>query len=65
MLADEKKRKLYDEGGEEALKEGGMPSHSAFDVFDMFFGGRTRKEGEKRGRDTVHSLRVSYLLPSL
>ena len=62
MLADEKKRQLYDEGGEEALKEGGLGGHSSpMDIFDMFFGGgrRRRDARERRGRDTVHALRVS------
>ena len=62
VLADEKRRQLYDEGGEEALKEGGLGGHSSpMDIFDMFFGGgrRRRDDRERRGRDTVHSLRVS------
>ncbi len=63
VLSDEKKRKLYDQGGEQALKEGGMGGefHSPFDIFDMFFGGgRRRQPGEKqRGRDTVHQIKVT------
>lgn len=63
VLSDEKKRKLYDQGGEQALKEGGIGGefHSPFDIFDMFFGGgRRRQPGEKqRGRDTVHQIKVT------
>ena len=63
VLADEKKRKIYDQGGEQALKEGGGGGefHSPFDIFDMFFGGgRRRRPGEKpRGRDIVHQLKVT------
>ena len=59
ILADEKKRKVYDEGGEDALKEGGgRGGHSAMDIFDMFFGGG-RGRRERRTRDMVHPLRVS------
>jgi DnaJ family protein A protein 2 len=41
VLSDPEKRQIYDEYGEEALKDGmgGGPSHSAFDIFEQFFGG--------------------------
>ena len=43
VLSDEKKRQLYDQYGEQGLKDGGGPGgfHSAdpFDIFNMFFGG--------------------------
>lgn len=64
VLADDKKRQLYDEGGEEALKEGGMSGHSSpMDIFDMFFGGGGRRRGdgrERRGKDVVHALSVRW-----
>ena len=59
VLSDEKKRKIYDKGGEEALKEGGgRDGHSAMDVFDMFFGGGRHGSREKRTKDIIHPLRV-------
>ena len=58
ILADEKKREIYDKGGEEALKEGGGGMHNPMDIFDMFFGGGHRGSREKRTKDMVYPLRV-------
>ena len=60
-LANPDKRKLYDEYGEEGLKEGGGGGyHNPMDIFEMFFRGSSRKkEGPSRGKDVVHQLEVS------
>lgn len=42
MLSDPEKREIYDQFGEDALKEGmggGGPAHDPFDIFQSFFGG--------------------------
>lgn len=60
ILADEEKRKLYDKGGEEALKESGGGTHDAYDIFDMFFGGGGRRsKKDNRTKDMVYPLKVS------
>ncbi|CAH8449809.1 unnamed protein product [Dicrocoelium dendriticum] len=62
VIGDPTKRKIYDEGGEQALKEGGADAgsfHNPMDIFEMFFGGGgSRSRGPKRGKDTVFQLSV-------
>ncbi|XP_038077937.1 dnaJ homolog subfamily A member 1-like [Patiria miniata] len=59
VLSDAKKRKVYDEGGEQALKEGGgAGAHNPMDIFDMFFGTHSRTH-ERRCKDVIHQLGVT------
>jgi len=61
VLSDEKKRPIYDAGGEQALKEGGHRGNNPFDIFDMFFPGDGGMGGgiPSKGKDVVHQLPVS------
>ncbi|KAF1494151.1 hypothetical protein FQV17_0011550, partial [Megadyptes antipodes antipodes] len=60
ILSDQKKRDLYDKGGEQAIKEGGSSSSfgSPMDIFDLFFGGGGRMQRERR------AIKFEYTLPS-
>ena len=70
MLSNPDKRKIYDQGGEQAIKEGGSGGgggfHSPMDIFDMFFGGGDpfgrgggRQRGPRRTKNLVHQLSVT------
>ncbi|XP_062174172.1 chaperone protein dnaJ A6-like [Alnus glutinosa] len=69
VLSDPEKREMYDQYGEDALKEGmggGGPGHNPFDIFESFFGGgafggggSSRGRRQKHGEDVVHTLKVS------
>lgn len=67
VLSTPDKRELYDQGGEQAIKEGGSGGgggsfSSPMDIFEMFMGGGLgggRRRRERKGKDVVHQLPVS------
>lgn len=70
VLSDPEKRDIYDQYGEDAIKEGmggGGEGHNPFDIFESFFGGASPFGGgssrggrrQRRGEDVVHPLKVS------
>jgi len=62
VLSDDNKRKMYDQYGKEALKDGGHSS--AEDIFSQFFGGGGfssffgggGQRGPRKGEDIVHEI---------
>lgn len=68
VLSDEEKRPLYDEYGEEGLREGaGGGGGNPHDIFDAMFGGGGGgmfgggPRGQRKGDDVVHSLNVTLV----
>ncbi|XP_051134405.1 dnaJ protein homolog ANJ1-like [Andrographis paniculata] len=71
VLSDPEKREIYDQYGEDALKEGmgggggGSGMHDPFGLFSELFGGSgfgggsSRGRRQRRGEDVVHPLKVS------
>jgi len=69
ILSNPEKRRLYDQAGEQGIKEGGSGgggfSSNPMDIFDMFFGGGDPfgrgggRRGPRRTKNLVHQLSVS------
>ena len=62
VLSDPEKREIYDQYGEDALKEGaGGPMHDPFDIFSSFFG----SGGHPFGGESSQLLAYTYPRSSL
>ncbi|RUS30153.1 hypothetical protein BC938DRAFT_479787 [Jimgerdemannia flammicorona] len=63
VLVDEDKRRIYDQYGEEGLKQGGGQNfHDPFDIFGQFFGGGghfQKNQQERKGPDLLVDLDVT------
>ncbi|OZJ04624.1 hypothetical protein BZG36_02062 [Bifiguratus adelaidae] len=62
VLNDEEKRRIYDQYGEEGLKQGGGQQgfHNPFDIFAQFFGGGGHfGHQERKGKDLQLALEVT------
>ena len=60
VLSDTKKRRKYDRGGMDAVKNSNQgDSFDPFSIFDMFGGGRRGESRENRDADTRIKIRVT------
>ena len=64
VLSDQKKRRLYDRGGMEAVqqqaaRESGGGGHDPFDMFSNLFGGGFKRARENRDEDLKVKIRVT------
>lgn len=63
VLSDENKRRIYDQQGEDGLKQSGQQQQSMnpFDLFGQMFGGHAQQQaqGERRGQDVTIDLPVT------
>jgi len=60
VLSDPEKRKLYDRGGDEAVKQGQAGGGDATDIFDLLSGRSAgRSSGKQKMKDCAHELSVS------
>ena len=59
VLSDENKRKVYDEYGEEGIKEGMDNQPEGVDIFDILSGGGRRRGGKKKTRSILQQMKES------
>ena len=60
VLSNPEKRQLYDDYGEQGVKNGGPPGGSGFGgLFDLFGGGRKKSSGPRKGKPKLIELQVT------
>jgi len=58
ILSDPDKRAAYDKYGLKGVSEESTGEHSN-DIFNMFFGGQRRGDGQRKGEDLIYPIRVT------
>ena len=60
-MSNPEKRQLYDDYGEEGVKNGGPPGGSGGlgGLFEMFSGGRKKQSGPRKGKPKLIELQVT------
>jgi DnaJ family protein A protein 2 len=63
VLSDPEKRKLYDQFGEEGVRDGGGGASGFGDIFDLFGmggrGGGQARQGPKKGKPVAHPVKCT------
>lgn len=60
MLSNPEKRQLYDDYGEEGVKNGGPPGGGGFGgLFDLFSGRGKKQQGPRKGKPKLIELQVT------
>ena len=63
VLSDREKRDIYDQYGEEGLKEGGGGGQDMIDLLGSMFGmgggGRSKPSGPKKGKSVMHPVKAT------
>ncbi|CAM6001200.1 unnamed protein product, partial [Sphagnum balticum] len=59
VLSDDEKRRIYDQHGEEGLKQQTQQNSGSFNPFESFFNFGNRQQGQAKGPDTIIPLEVT------
>ncbi|KAI8895664.1 hypothetical protein BC833DRAFT_529148 [Globomyces pollinis-pini] len=65
VLIDDEKRRIYDQYGEEGLKQGGQQFHNPFDIFSQFGGGFRGNQNRQERKGHSIEIELSVTLEEL